>query len=180
MSFPRSNAPGSPRKRGRPGLWWHGTPPICWQWSRVRLCVRVCVKGGQGLQVGRWCVFVCVGGWFACVGVYMCAQVVNVYVVRLCGHVFNLYVWDGCVCVCAVGCLWVCVAIVCMCAVCACVCVRPWCWWWVGWVVGVVWKRIGKRIGIGAKNESKTDSQMVKKARISAVLIKSLDNPFNL
>ena len=37
-----------------------------------------------------------------------------------------------------------------------------------------------KRIGIGAKNESKTDSQIVKKAQISAVLIKSLDNPFKL
>ena len=85
-----------------------------------RVCVCACVYALKVARVDRLaggaCSCAC-GGWFACVGAYMCAQVVNVYVVRLCGHVFNLYVWGGRVLscgkwsrpVCAVGCLCVCV-----------------------------------------------------------------------
>ncbi len=153
-------------------MWWHDPPPICWQWSRVRLCVRVCVKGGQGWQVGRWWVFVCVGWLRLCV----CVQCVDGVRVYMCAQVVSVYVWPWCWCYHVangrggwVG-VWVCVGVCGQCVFVLC-------------VVGGVWgrgKRIGKRIGIGAKNESKTDSQTIKKARISAVLIKSLDNPFNL
>ena len=85
------------------------------------------------------------GGWFACVGAYMC------------GHGVGVIMWQ----MVAVG--------VCVCCgvfvyvVCVCSC-------GVGGGGGV--ETIGKRIGIGAKNESKTDSQTLKKARISAVLMK--------
>ena len=124
-----------------------------------RVCVCACVYALKVARVDGWAGGGCSyawGGWFACVGAYMC------------GHGVGVIMWQM-------------VAVVCVCV--------PMVVHALGGVrVGVGWLRLcvcvqcwgGKRIGIGAKNESKTDSQIVKKAQISAVLIKSLDNPFKL
>ena len=75
-----------------------------------RVCVCACV---YALKVAR--VDGLAGGGCSCV---------LVDGLRLCGHVFNLYVWGGCVGVM----LSMCLCGVWMVCVCGCVYVRP--WWW--------------------------------------------------
>ena len=151
MSFPRSNAPGSPRKRGRPGLWWHGTPLYA---GSGRVCVCACVYALKVARVCRLAGGACSYAWADGLRVWVC----------ICARRWSMCMWCDCVamysiCMCgmvAFACvLWgVCGYVL---PLCACVqCVRVYvCGHGVGGGWGGWWAWCG--------NESENESELARK-----------------